>query len=861
MGDGDPPRPASTTDGAGPSAAAPPAQPPRLSVVVPVFNGEDVIASTLAELAQHFASQQENVELIVVDDGSTDRTAAIVTSFAAQSDVSCRLERLPVNRGKGAAVRHGVLAAYGEEVLFTDADLAFTPASLDALRAALGRGAQLAIANRSHPDSRLEVSTGALAPAVGRHLASRGFSWLVRTLLLPGIDDSQAGLKGFTAEAAHLLFSDPLPAGFGFDLALLARARRLGLALAQVPVVVRRDGTDSTVRFGREWWRLLRDLFAARRREGFHAAQETAGESPAPSRRRRGLTPELAVAAVLGVALWLWVIPHPSLPLSLVAWLALLAATLWGAAVAAPARRPRAPSPHWTRWELIAVAAILLAGGALRFISLDDVPATIHHDSVSCGLVGRELLAGKSPTLFHPSFWYDFPSLSCIPYAASFQLLGESIATLRLPSAFAGTAAIGSLYLFTRTGFGVRAALTAAAAMATSHVAIHFSRIGLWNIQAALLVAAGGWLLLEGLRRRSGAWLAGAGIVAGLGWYSYTGARLLTVLAGAAVVAFWVRGRGRGGLSAAAPVAAGLVVAILPLLFTYLHNPLLVARDRAPVVFVFSAINRAHVEATLDTTAPLPVLVKQARATLAAMVSAGDTSTQFGSEFPLLPIGITGLAVVGLAVAVRRWREPPYAMLAGWALVGALLASVLTLNPPFYPRLLVILPACCALAGVALHEILLAAARRARHVRRLAAACAVAVIALAATVEVRRHVAFNRWIDSSYQNWDVVDVVQELQGEHDCFLFTAPGLYADSPLFTFLRGCRRTINCVDALDLPTRLEGDAVFILPPERRRIGLEITTRFPAIRRQVVEAEGRRQLTLYWHHPADELPQENIS
>lgn len=830
-------------------------------MVVPVFNGEDVIASTLAELAHHFASQATNVELIVVDDGSTDRSAAVVTSFAQRSSVSCRLECLPVNRGKGAAVRHGVLAARGEEILFTDADLAFTPASLDALRAALGRGARVAIANRSHPDSRLEVATGALAPAVGRHLASRGFGWLVRTLLLPGIEDSQAGLKGFTAEAARLLFSDPLPEGFGFDLALLARARRLGLALAQVPVVVRRDRTDSTVRFGREWWRLLRDLFAARRREGFHAAQETASESPASSPRRRGLTPALAVAAVLGVALWFWVIPRPSLPLSLGAWLALLAATLWSAAAVAPARRPRAPSPPWTRWELIAVAAVLLAAGALRFISLDDVPATIHHDSVSCGLVGRELLAGKAPTLFHPSFWYDFPYLSFVPYAASFRLLGESIATLRLPSAFAGTAAIGFLYLFTRTGFGVRAGLTAAAALAASHVGIHFSRIGLWNIQAVLLVAAGGWLLLEGLKRRSGAWLAGAGIVAGLGWYSYTGARLLTVLAVVAVAAFWLRAGRREGRSVAAPVAAGLAVAMLPLVFTYLQNPLLVARDRAPAVFVFSEINTAHVDATLGTTAIVPVLVKQARATLAAMVSAGDTSTQFGSEFPLLPVGITGLAAVGLAVAVRRWREPPNAMLAGWALAGALLASVLTVNPPFYPRLLVVLPACCALAGVALHEILLAAARRTRAFRHLAAAGALAVITLATTTEMRRHVAFNLWIDSSYQNWDIVDVVQEFEGEHDCFLFTAPGLYADSPLFTFTRGCRRTVTCVDVIDLPVRLDHPAVFILPPERRRVGLEITARFPGVQREVVEHAGRRQLTLYWHNPTEDLPREDTS
>lgn len=195
----------------------------ELSVVVPVYNEERRLPGSLVGL--EMALRGLAAEIIVVDNGSTDRTADVV-----------RDQRFPVrllncpDRGKGAAVRAGVLAAHGRFVGFCDADLA---ASLDALPAVLARlrlGAEIVLGSRAHPGSQVRARHSAL-----RQLGAWAFRRAVRSLV-PGVGDTQCGFKFFASDIAMAAFEPLRTNGFTFDVEVLARAQRLGAVIEEVPV-------------------------------------------------------------------------------------------------------------------------------------------------------------------------------------------------------------------------------------------------------------------------------------------------------------------------------------------------------------------------------------------------------------------------------------------------------------------------------------------------------------------------------------------------------------------------------------------------------------------------------------------------
>jgi dolichyl-phosphate beta-glucosyltransferase len=168
------------------------------------------------------------------------------------------------NRGKGHAVRRGLEAARGQWRLFTDVDLAYGFDDVLRLAETLRAGADVAIASRWHPDSRLIVPTALQGYAYRRHLQSRVFSTLVRWLLPLTQRDTQAGLKGLSARAAELLLPRLRCDGFEFDCELLTACARCGVAVAEVPVHVRYEDTTSTTSM-RTMGQMLRALWQIRR--------------------------------------------------------------------------------------------------------------------------------------------------------------------------------------------------------------------------------------------------------------------------------------------------------------------------------------------------------------------------------------------------------------------------------------------------------------------------------------------------------------------------------------------------------------------------------------------------------------------
>ena len=238
---------------------------PSLSLVIPVYNAADRLPSTLEAVDGFVSNHHTSVEVVFVDDHSSEgETQSLLAAFSLRHSYA-RVLRNDVNRGKGFSVARGMLAAYGRHRVFTDVDLAYPLDQVHRIVEELQSGADLAIACRVLKESRYLMSPSFFHYLYTRHLMSRAFNKVVRMFLLPGILDTQAGLKGFTAEAADLCFSRSTIPGFGFDIECLYIAQQHGLVIKQTAVEFRYDDEPTTVRFARDSNRMLQDILKVKR--------------------------------------------------------------------------------------------------------------------------------------------------------------------------------------------------------------------------------------------------------------------------------------------------------------------------------------------------------------------------------------------------------------------------------------------------------------------------------------------------------------------------------------------------------------------------------------------------------------------
>lgn len=232
---------------------------PHLSLVVPIYNGAARLPATLLQLRDWLCTRPYESELILVDDHS-DASAAEILVEHARAMPGVVLLRNDRNRGKGYSVARGMLQARGRHRVFTDADLAYPPSEVDRILADLEAGADVAVACRVLPESRYLMSPTFFSYLYTRHVMSRAYNVLVRWTLVPGLLDTQAGLKGFTARAATTVFPRITIPGFGFDVEALFIARKHGLSIRQTAVNFRYDEEPTTVRFLQDAARMARDL-------------------------------------------------------------------------------------------------------------------------------------------------------------------------------------------------------------------------------------------------------------------------------------------------------------------------------------------------------------------------------------------------------------------------------------------------------------------------------------------------------------------------------------------------------------------------------------------------------------------------
>ncbi|MDI6704188.1 MAG: glycosyltransferase family 2 protein [bacterium] len=204
-----------------------------LSIIIPAYNEERRICETLEKVSRFLADKSYKYEIIVVDDGSKDRTCEAVNRFR-QKCHGLRIISNSVNSGKGYSVKNGILNSKGEYVLFSDADLSTPIEEVEKLLYSLRDGCEVAIGSRALPDSDLQVRQ-----PLFRHCMEKLFGCFVRLLVIGGIRDSQCGFKAFTRGTAREIFSRQRISGFSFDAELLFIAKKRGLGIKEVPVIWR----------------------------------------------------------------------------------------------------------------------------------------------------------------------------------------------------------------------------------------------------------------------------------------------------------------------------------------------------------------------------------------------------------------------------------------------------------------------------------------------------------------------------------------------------------------------------------------------------------------------------------------------
>ena len=229
----------------------------QYSIIIPAYNESARIGATLKKLLEYVERQNWDVEILVVNDGSTDNTAEVVRDYAAGHPCLHLIEN-PGNRGKGYSVRNGMLQAAGEVLLFTDADLSSPIEEAPRLFQELAAGADIAIGSRW-----LRRDSQGRRQPLFRQMLGRVFNLLARCVLGLGFQDTQCGFKAFTRKAARAVFSRQKIEGWGFDPELLYLARKCGLRVREVSVHwAHCDGTRiSPVRDG---LRMLGEMLSVR---------------------------------------------------------------------------------------------------------------------------------------------------------------------------------------------------------------------------------------------------------------------------------------------------------------------------------------------------------------------------------------------------------------------------------------------------------------------------------------------------------------------------------------------------------------------------------------------------------------------
>ncbi len=340
---------------------------------------------------------------------------------------------------------------------------------------------------------------------------------------------------------------------------------------------------------------------------------------------------------------------------------------------------------------------IILVAFALRIYRLDAYPP-LHGDEGEMGLFALRVLTGDAPPPTATGF-LDHPALFHYLQAVPLAIFGRTGFALRLLSVMAGVLCVPMVYVLSRRAWGPVAGLSAAWFLAVAHLHVHYSRIGLNNIESALFLLLF-LLLMTRIRPQRVTVYVLAGLVVGLAQYMYFGSRVILIIAVLLLLFTWRKRM--TDLRQLVAFGAGLLLAVLPLAAFYINNPdPFVSRARA--VFILSEMNVRH-SLQSDQVSMLrdvwPLLGEQARRNLSFFIGDGDRSPFYVATVPGLDMVTGVLFWLGLGLALTRLRRFQEFAVLIWFGLGLFIGGVLTIDAPNSPRLLIVIPAVVLLAGI-----------------------------------------------------------------------------------------------------------------------------------------------------------------
>lgn len=395
--------------------------------------------------------------------------------------------------------------------------------------------------------------------------------------------------------------------------------------------------------------------------------------------------------------------------LSLVLWLAAgentLIRLLWvaGMALFIVAHVHTWRWPAWGRaegWDLLVVAGITAAGFILRFWRLTDLPAFLHGDIASQGLQALEIIRNPAPQWFGVG-WSNIPLLDFVMMAWSMRLFGQDLFGLSMTAVLQGTLTLPAIYLLGRELFGRRAGAIAAALLAISYTHIHFSRI-ITTASPLLIICLTFFALFRALRLRSGLWFGVAGICLGLGLLVYYPIRVsvIIVILLVAWLLIWKRAAVLSELGGWFSFGMGSLLGFGPMMaFVLTHFSDFVGRGNE--VTLANPTVMQHLLGKYAAATTGQVWVEQFRRTFLTFFLYGDSSTHFGFPGPMVGALTAVFLILGLGYTLRWLRDGRFFTLLVWFLSTLLLGGVITNDPPFWPHIVIVLPAVALMAAAA----------------------------------------------------------------------------------------------------------------------------------------------------------------
>lgn len=228
---------------------------PLVSIVLPAYNEEKVIKKTLDQVLTYLSRKKYSFEIVVADDGSRDKTSEIVKNFIKKK---VRLIKLTKNKGKGGALREGILNSKGKNIIFMDADLSVSLENIDIFLKKLQKGSDVVIASRRIKGAKILVHQ-----PWHRETMGRVFTYMTRVVTGTSIADFTCGFKGFTKESAMKIFKASLIDRWAYDAEILFLAKKFGYAVEQIPIVWK-NREDTRVRLKTVILETFRDLINVR---------------------------------------------------------------------------------------------------------------------------------------------------------------------------------------------------------------------------------------------------------------------------------------------------------------------------------------------------------------------------------------------------------------------------------------------------------------------------------------------------------------------------------------------------------------------------------------------------------------------